>query len=136
MLELSDDGRLVQDEAIKIPIFKELCTVTGDEASVLWNAQTQVWDGKYIQVKLELSKPQMGVNDKIRQAFSVRGGEVLSVEIEMPEMTRGLEISVEDMKRPEEIFEQFHKSKFDDEPPDQTLTQTFNELIQMVEGTE
>ena len=136
MLELSDDGRLVQDEAIKIPIFKELCTVTGDEASVLWNAQTQVWDGKYIQVKLELSKPQMGVNVKIRQAFSARGGEVLSVEIEMPEMTRGLEISVEDMKRPEEIFEQFHKSKFDDEPPDQTLTQTFNELIQMVEGTE
>ena len=136
MLELSDDGRLVQDEAIKIPVFKELCTVTGDEESVLWDAQTQVWNGKYIQVKLKLSKPQMGVNDKIRQAFSARGGEVLSVEVEVPEMTGGLEISVGDMKRPEEIFKQFHKAKFDGEPPDETLKQTFNELMQMVEGTE
>ena len=135
-LELSDDGGLVRDEAIEIPVFKELCTVTGNEESVLWDAQTQAWSGKYIQVKLELNKPQMGVNDKIRQAFSERGGEVLSVEIEVPEITHGLEISVGDMKRPEEIFKQFHKAKFDGEPPDETLTQTFSELMQMVEGAE
>ena len=136
LLELSDVGKLVRDEAIEIPVFKELCTITGNEESVLWDAQTQAWDGKYIQVKLELDKPQMGVNDKIRQAFSGRGGEVLSVEIEVPEMTHGLEISVGDMKRPEEIFKQFHKAKFDGELPDETLTQTFSELIQMVEGAE
>lgn len=136
LLELSDVGKLVRDEAIAIPVFKELCTVTGNEESVLWDAQTQTWDGKYIQVKLKLDKPQMGVNDKIRQAFSGRGGEVLSVEIEVPEMTHGLEISVGDMKRPEEIFKQFHKAKFDGELPDETLIQTFSELIQMVEGTE
>ena len=98
--------------------------------------RTQDWDGKYIQVKLKLNKPQTGINDKVRQAFSERGGEVLSVEIESAEMTRGLEIPIEDMKRPEEIFKQFHKRKFDGEPPDKTLTQTFRELIQMVEGTE
>ncbi len=136
LLELSDDGILARDEAIEIPVFKELCTVTGDEEFVLWDAQTQVWDGKYIQVKLELNKPQMGVNDKIRQAFSARGGEVLSVEVEVPEMTGGSEISVEDMKDPKEIFEQFHKAKFDGEPPDETLKQTFHELIQMVKGDE
>lgn len=136
LLELSDDGTLVRDEAIEIPVFKELCTVTGDEESVLWDAQTQAWDGKYIQVKLKLNKPQTGINDKVRQAFSERGGEVLSVEIESAEMTHGLEIPVEDMKRPEEIFKQFHKREFDGELPDETLTQTFRELIQMVEAAE
>ena len=136
LLELTDDGTLLQDEAIEIPIFKELCTVTGDEESVLWDAQTQDWNGKYILVKLKLNKPQTGINDKVRQAFSERGGEVLIVEIPPTEMTHGLEISVEDMKRPEEIFEQFHKSKFDDEPPDEVLANTFRELIQMVEASE
>ena len=136
LLELSDDGTLVRDEAIEIPVFKELCTVTGDAESVLWDAQTRDWGGKYIQVKLKLSKPRVGVNDEIRQVFSVWGGEVLSVEIELPEMTRGLEISVEDMKHPEEIFKRFHKAKFDGEPPDKVLTQTFSELVQMVEAAE
>ena len=121
LLELSDDGKRVRDEAIEIPIFQELCTVTGDEESVLWDAQTQTWDGKYIQVKLKLSKPRMGINDEIRKAFSEHGGEVLSVEIESTELTHGLEISVEDMESPEEIFEQFHKAKFDGDPPDETL---------------
>lgn len=136
LLELSDDGTLVRDEGIEIPTFKELCTVEGDEAPVLLEAMTGAWDGKYIQVKLKLSKPQTGINDKVRQAFGDRGGEVLSVEIESAEMTDGLKIPVKDMKRPEEIFEQFHKVKFDGQSPDKTLTQTFRELIQMVEGTE
>lgn len=136
LLKLSDAGILVRDEAIEIPVFKKLCIVTGDEESVLWDARTQAWDGKYIQVKLKLNKPQTGINDKVRQAFSEQGGEVLSVEIESTEMTEVLEFSVEDMKRPEEIFEQFHKTKFDGDPPDETLTKTFRELIQMVEGTE
>ena len=80
LLELSDDGTLVRDEGIEIPIFKELCTVTGDEESILLEAMTGDWGGKYIQVKLESSKPAVGIKDKIRQAFSERGGEVLSVE--------------------------------------------------------
>ncbi len=136
LLELADDGTLVRDEGIEIPVFKELCIVTGDEESVLWDAETQTWDGKYIQVKLKLNKPQMGINDKVRQAFGERGGEVLSVEIESTEMKHGLEISVEDMKRPEEIFKQFYKAENDGESPDEILVQTFRELIQMVEASE
>ena len=72
LLELADDGTLMQDEAIEIPIFKELCTVTGNAESVLWDAETQDWNGKYILVKLKLNKPQTGINDKVRQAFSER----------------------------------------------------------------
>ena len=132
LLELSGGGTLMRDEEIEIPIFKELCTVEGDEVSVLSEAMIGTWAEKYIQVKLKLDKPRVGISDEIHQAFSERGGEVLSVEVELPEATQGLVISVEDMKRPEEIFEQFHKTKFDGEPPEETLAQTFSELVQMV----
>ncbi len=132
LLEFSDDGLLVRDEDIKVRVFKELCTVEGDEDSILWEAQTGAWDSKYIQVKLKLDKPKVGIGDEIRQAFSERGGEVLSVEIEVPEVKPGPPISVEEMERPEKIFAQFHKEKFD-QLPDETLAQTFSELVQLVE---
>ena len=136
LLEFADDGTLVRDEDIEIPIFKELCTVEGDEASVLSDAMTGTWEEKYIQVKLKLDTPRVGVNDEIRQAFSERGGDVLSVEVELPEVKQGPTIPVEDMKRPEEIFEQFYKSRFEGKSPGGTLVQTFSELVQMVEETE
>ena len=135
LLELSEAGRFIRDEDIEIPIFKELCTVAGDEESVLWEARTQTWDDKYIQVKLTLDTPRVGISDEIRQAFSERGGEVLIVEVQLPEVGEGPTIPVEDMKHPVEIFEQFHRTNFDGEPPDATLMQTFSELLQMVSGS-
>ena len=132
LLELSDDGTLALDETIEIPVFKELCTIEGDEGSILWEAQMGTWDGKYIQVKLKLNKPTVGIGDKIRQAFSERGGEVLSVEIELPPVDPGGLPPIEEMERPGKIFARFHKAHFDGEPPDATLTQTFSELLQMV----
>ena len=134
--ELANDDTLIRDEEIEIPIFKELCTIEGDKASVLSQAMTGEWYGKYIQVKLKLDAPRVGISDEIRQAFSNRGGDVLSVELELPEMVRGTTIPVEDMERPEEIFEQFHRAKFDGEPPDETLAQTFSKLVQLVEESE
>lgn len=136
LLELSDDGTLIQDKEIQIPIFKELCTVEGDEASVISNAMNGDWNGKYIQVKLKLITPRIGISDEIRKAFRDRGGDVLSVEVELPEAEQGPKIPVEDMKRPEEIFEQFHRTKFNGEPPDEILRQTFNELVQIVEDSQ
>ena len=136
LLELSDDGTLILDEEIEIPVFKELWTVVGDENTVLLQAVAENWDGKHIQVKLKLEAVETGINDKIRQAFAERGGDVLSVEIEMPEAKHDINISVEDMKRPDEIFEQFYKANHDGKPPDETLVQTFNELLQMVEKSQ
>ena len=132
LLELSGGGTLMRDEEIEIPIFKELCTVEGDEVSVLSEAMIGTWAEKYIQVKLKLDKPRVGISDEIWRAFNERGGDVLTVEVELPEATQGPVIAVEDMKRPEEIFEQFHKANFDGNPPDETLAQTFSELMQMV----
>ncbi len=133
LFEFSNDAEILNDEEIEIPIFRKLCTVEGDETSVLSEVMIKKWEGKYIQVKLKLDSVRTGISDEIRQAFYESGGEVLSVEIEMPEMEKGSDISAEDMKKPEEIFEQFYKEKHGGKPPDDTLRQTFNELLQMVE---
>ena len=135
LLELSDDGALIQDEEIEIPIFKELCTVEGDEASVTSDAMTGDWDDKYIQVKLRLTTPAVGIGDKIRQAFSDRGGDVLSVELELPQVEPGPRLPPNKLGHPEKIFQEFYKSKFEGNPPDETLMQTFKELVEMVEET-
>ena len=132
LLELADDSTLIRDEEIEIPVFKELCTVEGDENFVLSEAMTGNWAHKYIQVKLKLNKPRVGIGDEIRQTFNERGGEVLSVEVEVPETTRGPEVSVEDMKHPEEIFKQFYRIRFEGEAPDESLAQTFSELVRIV----
>ena len=137
LLELSDDGVLIRDEEIKIPVFKELCTVEGDEASVTSeDTMARNWKDTYIQVKLKLTTPKVGIGDKIRKAFSDRGGDVLSVELELPPSESESLPPIDDIGCPEEIFEQFHRANHDDNPPDETLAQTFSELIQMVEEPE
>ena len=135
LIELSDDGKLEQYDNIKIPIFKELCTIEGNENEILSQAMTEEWNNKYIQVKLKLVSVRTGISDEIRAAFSDRGGDVLTVEVELPQETDRPVILIEDMKQPEQIFEQFHQTKFGS-PPDESLTQTFSELIQIVEETQ
>lgn len=135
LLEISDDGILTQHEDIEIPIFKELCTVEGDETSVLSDAMLEKWEGKYIQVKLKLDSVRTGISDEIRKAFSDRGGDVLMVQVELPEADDIPVIQVEDMKRPEEIFVQFHEANFGS-APDEILTQTFRELTEIVEKSQ
>ena len=122
----------VRVEEIEIPVFKKLCTVTGNLDEVRSAAMLPEWDGKYIQVQLTLDRPQVGVSDQIREIFHQHGGEVLSVEVELPMQTERQEIPIEDMQQPTEIFEQFYKEKFG-EPPDELLMKTFDELLQLVE---
>ncbi len=135
LLELSDDGKLTHYEDIEIPIFKELCTVEGDETSVLSAAMIEKWEDKYIQVKLKLDSVRTGISDEIRKAFRDRGGDVLMVQVELPEADDIPVIQVEDMKRPEEIFVQFHEANFGS-APDEILTQTFHELTEIVEKSQ
>ena len=122
----------VQVEEIEVPIFKELRTVAGNLDEVGLMAMSPEWDGKYIQVQLKLERPEVGISDRIREMFHQRGGDVLTVEIELPTQTERQEIPIEDMQQPTEIFEQFYKEKFD-EPPDELLMKTFDELLQLVE---
>ena len=121
-----------QVEEIEIPIFKELCTVAGtiDEVSLM--AMSPEWDGKYIQVQLKLNRPEIGISDKIREMFHQHGGDVLSIEVELPLQIERQEIPIEEMRQPAEIFEQFYREKFN-ESPDELMMETFNELLQLVE---
>ena len=95
-------------------------------------AMSPEWDGKYIQVQLKLERPEVGISDRIREMFHQRGGEVLSVEVELPAQTERQEIPIEDMRQPTEIFEQFYREKFN-ESPDELMMKTFDELLQLVE---
>ncbi len=132
ILEFSKNDKSSQIIEIEIPKFKELCTIEGDENFILSQAMTEEWDGKYIQVKLKLESVRTGISDEIRKAFSDRGGDVLTVEVELPKEEGRPVIEIEDMKRPEQIFEQFHQTKFGC-PPDDSFTQTFSDLMQLVE---
>ncbi len=132
LLEFSDEAILMRNDEINIPIFKELRTLVGDENHILSQAMLGDWDGKYIQVKLELDSARAGVADEIRKAFSDRGGDVLTVEVDLPNEGDQPKIKVEDMKKPEEIFDQYHQTKFST-PPDASLKQTFKELLEMIE---
>ena len=136
LLEISDAGALTQVEGIEVPVFRELCSVEGDMEAVLREAALGTWNDKYIQVKLRLDAPRVGVGDEVRQAFHQQGGEVLSVEIELPDPMPGPEVSVEAMQQPEEIFVQFYRSHHEDEPPDDALLETFRELLELTEEVE
>ena len=122
----------VRVEEIEIPVFKELSTVAGTLDEVRLTAMSSEWKGKYIQVQLKLNQPAVGISDEIREIFDQRGGEVLSVEVELPAQTDRPEIPIEDMQQPTEIFEQFHKEKFN-ESPDESMMKTFDELLRLVE---
>ena len=131
LLDVSIGGD-VQVAEIEIPVFKELRTVTGNLDEVLSAAMSSEWNGKYIQVQLKLDRPEVGISDRIREMYHRRGGDVLTVEIELPTQTDRQEIPIEDMQQPTEIFEQFYKEKFDANP-DTLMVKTFNELLQLLE---
>ncbi len=132
LLDTSEDRKLMQLDPVEIPIFKELCIVEGDENHILSQAMTETWHEKYIQVKLKLESVRTGVADEIRKAFSDRGGDVLTVEVDLPNEGDRPKIKVEDMKKPAEIFDQYHQTRFST-PPDESLKQTFTELLEMIE---
>ena len=131
LLDISTAGD-VELEEIEIPVFRELHTVTGNLDEVIAAAMAPDWDGKYIQVQLRLDRPEVGISDRIREEFYKGGGAVLSVEVELPVQTERQEIPIEDMQQPIEIFGQFCKEKFN-ESPDESMMETFNELLRLVE---
>lgn len=121
-----------QVEEIEIPVFKEIHTVVGEIEEVRSAAMSSEWNGKYIQVQLKLDRPAVGISDEIREMFHQRGGEVLSVEVELPAQTAQQEIPIEEMQQPTEIFDRFYQERFN-ESPDALMMETFNELLQLVE---
>ena len=139
LLEVSGVGNSPSVEEVEIPVFKELCTVKGDLNTEDLNAflmrmKKKDWDGKYIRVKLKLDKPEIGIGDQVREAFRKRGGDVLSVELELP-LILPPPPPIEDMQDPVKIFKAFHQERCGGEP-DEQLLKTFSELLELVKNKE
>ena len=136
-LDRSGDERLTE---ITIPVFKELCRVSGNYDQVISEAEGADWDwsGKYIEVQLILDEPQIGAGDEIREAFSVRGGDVLLVEVQLAEQQREADLFAEDIsaKSPEEIFAEFYRTTYSTEAEEEEhfaeVRSTFKELMDLV----
>jgi len=122
-------------ESITIPVFKELCRVSGNFNEIMAEARSDSrdWKDKYIEVQLKLDIPITGASDSIRNAFAERGGEVLVV-AQSPIRSNDNEISAEEItaKSPEDIFKAFYKNKYGDDEQRQELeelTTTFKDLL-------
>ena len=122
-------------ESVPVPVFRELVRVEGTMDEVLTTAGFGNWKDKYIEVRVKVDKPEVRMNDRIRQAFESRGGRALRVEPIFSDREEDNSISASDIqsKSPAEIFRDFYNKKYGDAPTtelDELLT-TFNELIEL-----
>ena len=128
-LAKTNDNRLME---LTIPVFKELCRVCGNYDQVLLraNAVDEDWTGKYIEV--QLIGQQIGDRDKIRDAFSNRGGQVLL--IRPPDVQpHEPDLSLEELSEtsPEDVFAEFYQAEHGVDAPNEIRT-TFIDLMQML----
>lgn len=138
---LLDFGSSCTVEELTVPTFRKLVRVEGTLDDVMLRVNFEDWKDKYVEVKLRLDSPQIGVGDSIRKAFAGRGGKVLVVESELPGSIEDGPLSPEDIKTrsPAEIFQSFYRSRVGDTAPDGELDElllTFNELINICKNQE
>jgi len=128
-----------QISEIVIPTFRSLVRVKGGFEDILNRAETEDWDGKLIEVLIELEAPQIGLSDQIRRAFAERGGEVASVQAQLISLPEEEILTPEDIttQSPEDIFKHFYLERYG-QPEDKTtqarfesIQNTFNDLIQL-----
>ena len=120
-------------EEVTVPVFRELVRVEGTPDDLTQLANFGDWKDKYIEAKVLLDGPAIGVGDTVRQAFAQKGGKVLVVESVLSG-AGGEILSTEDIKTrtPVEIFQDFYKYKFGESGSDTELDElltTFNELL-------
>jgi len=120
-------------EEVIVPVFRKLVKVEGTPEDLTQQANFGDWMDRYVEVKVLLDGPAVGVGDEIRQAFAQKGGKVLVVESVLPTAC-GEILSTEDIKTrtPVEIFQDFYRYKFGESGSDTELDEllnTFNELL-------
>ncbi|NIA03090.1 MAG: exonuclease subunit SbcD [Nitrospirae bacterium] len=129
------DGEISEMEEIIVPTFRELVRVEGMLDEVKTRANFEDWKNKYIEVRVQLAGPRIGVGDEIRQAFADRGGKVLVVESMLPK-NDGETISAAGIKTrsPAEIFQEYYNYRYGESSSPEDLDDllvTFNELLEM-----
>jgi exonuclease SbcD len=120
-------------EEVTVPVFRELVRLEGTPDELNREANFGDWKDKFLEVKVHLDGPAVGVADTLRQAFAQKGGHVLVVESVLS-WGGGEILSTEDIKTrtPVEIFQDFYRYKFGESGSDNELDElltTFNELM-------
>jgi exonuclease SbcD len=120
-------------EEVTVPVFRELVRIKGSIDDLVAEANFGDWKDKYIEAKVLLEGPAVGMGDNVRQVFAKKGGKVLVVESVLP-AAGGEVLSTEDIKTrtPVEIFQEFYRHKFGESGSDTELDElltTFNELL-------
>jgi exonuclease SbcD len=121
---------------VPVPKFRELVRVEGTLDEILTAAGFGNWKDKYIEVRVRLEKPEVGMGDRIRNVFDSKGGRVLVVESILSDREDGESISASDIKSrsPADIFKEFYDKKYGkNTAPDELdeLLKTFNELAEI-----
>lgn len=123
-------------DAVQVPVFRELVRVEGTLDEILTTASFGEWKDKYIEVRVKLEKPEVGLADRIRQAFDSRGGRILVIESVFSDRDDGESISASDIqsRSPAEIFKDFFNKNYGENTLPEELAEllkTFNELMEI-----
>ena len=109
---------MAQLTEIDVPVFKELCRVKGNYDQVIEEAMSRDWSGKYIEVQLTIDDTtNWRLATRVRESVSkCAEGEVLIVEVQLAEQQRETGLSTDEIskKPPEEILEEFYRTKYND----------------------
>ncbi|MBN1349826.1 exonuclease SbcCD subunit D C-terminal domain-containing protein [candidate division KSB1 bacterium] len=124
---------------ITVPVFRALVQVTGTFDQIMHEAESGDWEGKLIEVIIDLDIPRIGISDQIRKAFSEKGGEVATVQTQLLHQQDESRLSAEEVtaRSPEEIFRQFYIEQYGDPDDDATraalsaIEKTFSELMDL-----
>ncbi|MCK5738831.1 exonuclease SbcCD subunit D C-terminal domain-containing protein, partial [bacterium] len=138
LLDVSPEAE-VTVSPLPIPRFRSLKRIQGDFDKIMAVAEGDDWTGTLIEVTLDLKEPQVGLSDRIRQAFAERGGEVALVQARFVSDINGERLPPEELmtQSPESVFRQFYEQKLgeiastDDENRFGKLETTFAELIKL-----
>ncbi|MBN2093266.1 exonuclease SbcCD subunit D C-terminal domain-containing protein, partial [candidate division KSB1 bacterium] len=133
------DNQPVEIKEILVPTFRELVRLSGNYDEIIKAAEEKDWDGKLIEIQIQLDVPRIGLSDAIRKAFADKGGEVASVQAQLLSLENESALSAEEVtsQSPQDIFHRFYLEQLG-EPGDNSAQENFsamqnlfNELIQL-----
>lgn len=133
------ENKPVELTEIKVPTFRELVRLSGNYDEIIRIAEEKDWEGKLIEIQLQLDVPRIGLSDAIRKAFANKGGEVASVQAKLLSLESESTLSAEEVtsQSPQDIFNRFYREQFG-EPEDNSaqknftsMQNLFNELLQL-----
>lgn len=137
LVDIEKSGKHKAEEII-VPVFRELVRVEGTLDYVLKSAKSENWKDKYIEVKVLLDIPRIGIADEIRKAFNDNGGMVLIVGHVLSNLSKRDPVSINEIKTksPVDIFCDYYKNKCGGIDPNIDTLNTFKDLLDMCKTQE